>query len=60
MHASATGPPYSSVSEKVYIYVLLKVGPDDATLLLGTRDSVPMEHCSTLFQGVASASNSVG
>ena len=25
-----------------------KAGPDDATLLLGTRDSVPMEHCSTL------------
>ena len=38
----------------------LKVGPDYATLLLGTRDSVPMEHCSTLSQGVASASNNVG
>ena len=37
----------------------LKVGPDDVTLLLGTRDSVPMEHCSTLYQGVASASNNV-
>ena len=36
-----------------------KVGPDDATLLLGTRDSVPMVHCSTLSQGVASASNNV-
>ena len=39
----------------------LNVGPDDATLLFGTRDSVPMEHCSTLSlsQGVASASNNV-
>ena len=35
--------------------ILWKVGPDDATLLLGTRDSVPMVHCSTLSQGVASA-----
>ena len=39
---------------------MLKVGPDDATLLIGTRDSVPMDHCSTLSQGVASASNNVG
>ena len=39
---------------------LLKFGPDDATLLLGTRYSVPMEHCSALSQGVASASNNVG
>ena len=37
----------------------LKVGPDDATFLFGTRDSVPMEHCSTLSQGVASTSNNV-
>ena len=37
----------------------LKVGPDDATFLLGTRDSVPMELCSTLSQGVASAANNV-
>ena len=28
-------------------------------LLLGTRNSIPMEHCSTLSQGVASASNNV-
>ena len=25
----------------------VKVGSDDATFLLRTRDSVPMEHCST-------------
>ena len=37
----------------------LKVGPDDATLPLGTRDSVLMEHCFTLSQGVASASSNV-
>ena len=42
------------------IYIIsLKVGPDDVTFLLGTRDSVPMEHCSTLSQGVVSASNNV-
>ena len=34
----------------------LNVGPDDATFLLGIRDSVP----STLSQGVASASNTLG
>ena len=40
--------------------LLIKVGLDDATLLLGTRGSVPLEHCSTLPQGVASAFNNVG
>ena len=30
----------------------VKVCPEDATLLFGTRDSVPMEHCSTLSQGI--------
>ena len=39
--------------------LILKVGPNDATLLFGTRDSVPMEHCSTLSQDVVSASNNV-
>ena len=29
-------------------------------LLIGTSDSIPMEHCSTKSQGVASASNNVG
>ena len=38
-----------------YIYVC----PYDATFLLGTRDSVPIEHRSTLSQGVASASSNV-
>ena len=33
----------------------LKVSVDDATFLLGTRDSVPMEHCSKLSQGNVSA-----
>ena len=28
--------------------------------LIGTWDSVPMDHCSTQSQGVASASNNVG
>ena len=42
------------------IYFSVKVGPDDATFLFGTRDIVSMEHCSTLSQGVASASNNVG
>ena len=36
------------------------VCPDDATLLHKTKDSVSMEHCSTLFQGVACVSNNVG
>ena len=40
--------------------LLVKVGPDDATLYFGIKDSVPMEHCCTLSQGVASASNNVG
>ena len=38
----------------------VKAGSDDATLLIGTRDRVTMEHCFTLSQVVASASNSVG
>ena len=42
---------------KLEVSTPLKVGPDDATLLLGTRDSVPMDQCSTLSQGVASVSN---
>ena len=29
----------------------VKVGPDNATLLLGTRDSVPMEHCFHAVSG---------
>ena len=37
----------------------VKVSPHDATLLHETRDSVSMEHCSTLFQGVASVSNNL-
>ena len=45
---------------KLQSFICVKVGPDDATFLLGTRDSVPIEHCSTLSQGVASASNNVG
>ena len=35
----------------------LNVDPDDATLLLGTRDCVPMDPCFTLSQGVASPAN---
>ena len=38
----------------------IKVSQDDATLLDEIRDSISMEHCSTLFQGVASVSNNVG
>ena len=43
----------------LYVCCCVQVGPDYATFLLGTRDSVPMKHCSTLSQGVASASNNV-
>ena len=38
----------------------VKVRSHDATLLHETMDSVSMEHCSTLFQAVASVSNNVG
>ena len=38
----------------------VEVRPHDATLLHETWDSVSMEYCSTLFQGVASISNNVG
>ena len=35
-------------------HLSIKVRLDDATLFHETRDSVPMGHCSTLFQGVSS------
>ena len=37
---------------------VLKVGPDDATLFIGTRESVPMEHCSRVLQVLPSVSDS--
>ena len=42
-----------------YIIFTIKICPDYATFPLGTRDSAPMEHCSTLSQRGASASNNV-
>ena len=35
---------------------VLKVRPDDATLLHETKESASMEHCYTLFEGVESVS----
>ena len=55
-----TSPSIPRLHNLLREQVYLKVHPDDAILLHETRDSVPMEHCSTLFQGVTSVSNNVG